>query len=695
MSNFWRQVLLLSLALVLAAEVHHTLALAYGDNLHPSIASSLAVLDGKPDWRWFQNRLFGPYVAKAFMAATGKPDLGYVLFDLVCFGTAFVLAWRTGRCAAESWSGALAAMLTLTLGLMALFMPDWFYAWDATGLALFMGFAWLVASGARHRSISLLFAVALLNREDGLFIALYLTVQPVLDWWRSGDDPARPAFAWRKLVPGAACMIGGVLLIVLSRRYLLVEEMGPKLFGQPPNHDAFVQWNLEYNFNYVFHNISFETLEMPTFILVPPLVITCACVWLARARDGRFLGYALLNLTMVVTTLMFGSINEMHIWVDTLPPVVLAVSVALAGTASSARRSRTGRPILTSKYREPVLAILVALLLAITVQHVLGMVYTGYLLNSMQAGLSVLDGTPHWRIFQSRLLGPFVALAFILVTGEPGPGVILFDVTCFGAALVLAWRLGSRVVASRAGALAAMLTLATGLVATFMRPWFYPWDVVGVALFMGFAWLVATNAKYYWIVALFCVAIWNRDDALFMALFLAIQPVITWWQARGDPARRPIAWRQVAIGVACMILGVILITTLRRLLLVHETGPELFGGDSDSNMFFSWNLPFNYDLVVHGIPLSALGLPAFLLVPPLAVTLTCIYLARTSGGRYLSYALVNMAMTVATVMFGITSELRQWAVLAPSVVLAASIALAKADAPDRPAPPGPNQIAGL
>jgi hypothetical protein len=99
--------------------------------------------------------------------------------------------------------------------------------------------------------------------------------------------------------------------------------------------------------------------------------------------------------------------------------------------------------------------------------------------------------------------------------------------------------------------------------------------------------------------------------------------------------------------------------------------------------------------VVHGIPLSALGLPAFLLVPPLAVTLTCIYLARTSGGRYLSYALVNMAMTVATVMFGITSELRQWAVLAPSVVLAASIALAKADAPDRPAPPGPNQIAGL
>jgi hypothetical protein len=112
-------------------------------------------------------------------------------------------------------------------------------------------------------------------------------------------------------------------------------------------------------------------------------------------------------------------------------------------------------------------------------------------------------------------------------------------------------------------------------------------------------------------------------------------------------------------------------------------------------MFFQWNLPFNYDLVVHAIPFGVLGLPAFLLVLPLAVTVTCVYLARVSDGRYLSYALVNMAMTVATVMFGITSELRQWAVLVPAVVVAASIALAKADAPDRPAHARPDEIVGL
>ncbi len=48
--------------------------------------------------------------------------------------------------------------------------------------------------------------------------------------------------------------------------------------------------------------------------------------------------------------------------------------------------------------------------------------------------------------------------------------------------------------------------------------------------------------------------------------------------------------------------------------------------------------------------------------------------------RYLSYALINLAMVAATLAFGLLTEMRVWVDLSLPVVLAMAVALASADA---------------
>jgi hypothetical protein len=333
-----------------------------------------------------------------------------------------------------------------------------------------------------------------------------------------------------------------------------------------------------------------------------------------------------------------------------------------------------------TKYRTHVLTLLLALVLAIIIHHVKALVFEDDLRRSILSDLFLLDGKPQWRIFQSRLLGPFIARTLMRVSAKPDVGYILFDLIGFGGALLMAWRVGSKVVASWAGALAAMLILTLGVIAVFARSWFYAWDVLGPAFFMIFAWLVVTKAKPAAFVALFAITIWNREDALFIALYLIVQPVVDWWRARSDPARPPIALRPIVIGLACIIGGELLIAALRHFLLIHETGPDLYGPQPDFTMFFQWNLIRNTAYVLLAIPWTALGIPGVMLLPPVAVTVACVYLARVPCGRYLSYALVNLAMVLATLMFGTIRETRIWVDMLPAVVLAVCVALARADA---------------
>jgi hypothetical protein len=229
--------------------------------------------------------------------------------------------------------------------------------------------------------------------------------------------------------------------------------------------------------------------------------------------------------------------------------------------------------------------------------------------HSIDAGLELLNGRPHWRIFQNRVLGPFVARALMRVAPSPDIGYLTFQLTGIAGGLILAWFTGFRVAVSITAALASMPTLAFGLASLFSGDWFHPWDVAGLPIFMDFAWLVAARANLFWIVALFAVAIWNRDDALFIALFLVVEPIVNWYRSRNAPARVRLDWRSVTLGFACVIAGVLLIMTLRHFLLIEELGLRYWGQPRDTNTFFRWTLVFNVEYFWSDLSLTALDAP--------------------------------------------------------------------------------------
>jgi hypothetical protein len=165
-----------------------------------------------------------------------------------------------------------------------------------------------------------------------------------------------------------------------------------------------------------------------------------------------------------------------------------------------------------------------------------------------------------------------------------------------------------------------------------------------------------------------------------MALYLVVQAVLDWWAARERGQRTPLDWRRVTTGVIGITSGMIMITTLRHMLMVHELGPELYGANVPMTSFFHWNVLINLDVVLHHIRWTAMEMPAFMMLPPLAVITSCVYLGRVAERRYAGYALVNLGMALATMLFGFTPELRQWVDSLPVIVLAVSFALARADA---------------
>ena len=127
-----------------------------------------------------------------------------------------------------------------------------------------------------------------------------------------------------------------------------------------------------------------------------------------------------------------------------------------------------------------------------------------------------------WSGYKSRVLGVGLIKLF-------GGDVGAFMEVTAGALTVaglLAWRLGG----------AAGLGILHACFAVFASPWFAPWDMLEPAVFLAFAVLVVEGWDWYWFVALFSVAIFNLQSAMFIA----------GWMVLGG------MWRS---GMLCLALG--------------------------------------------------------------------------------------------------------------------------------------------
>lgn len=290
--------------------------------------------------------------------------------------------------------------------------------------------------------------------------------------------------------------------------------------------------------------------------------------------------------------------------------------------------------------------------------------------GAVAAARGVLDGMPHWRVYQARLLGPFLvrlislygldfptAYAVAVVGLLTGAGYLLF--------VVLRKRHGSV-----PPALAGFLAFHVLLTACFSRPWLYIWDVVQLPALILLNEFAVSGAPT-WQVAMLCgVSLLNHESATFMAVWMMLDPMIKhafdrrarWWRDR-----QLFDWRRWATGASLIVGGLLVIDRLRGALLKQEVGPSLFGvvPGRDSQMFVM--LPVNVEWLTR----LTWQRPLHILIPIgiLACALFALQFLRRDPRRNAGLAMMYLAWLAAQLFTGLIFETRIYMALVPFVAM--------------------------
>jgi hypothetical protein len=208
-------------------------------------------------------------------------------------------------------------------------------------------------------------------------------------------------------------------------------------------------------------------------------------------------------------------------------------------------------------------------------------------LESVQAAQGVLEGRPHWKTFQGRVLGPIIVKGLSVLTGDFVAAHVIFSIAALTLAGFLAWHLGHRhgdnalaisptptIEETQGDVRSALMALAV-FEACFAflvsPPWLYTWDFIDLIVFLIFVDLVLSKARLRWFLLLFAVALWNRDSANFIALYLIVDALSRFVVAR---ARSPLDWRWITAGGGCIVASIVISTALVYILLIEETAPK-------------------------------------------------------------------------------------------------------------------------
>jgi hypothetical protein len=282
---------------------------------------------------------------------------------------------------------------------------------------------------------------------------------------------------------------------------------------------------------------------------------------------------------------------------------------------------------------------------------------------SIAAAQGVVEGMPHWRIDQSRILGPFMVEALSRLTGSFAAAHVLYTIILYflaGLAILAATFL----VVDRRASWIAFLSFHLLCMLLINNLWHYAWDSGELLIFVLFCSFVLAGKSWRWMVGLFAISILNRESAFFIAGWMIADPLLT---AVCDRAR-PKAPMAIA-GLGCVLVGGGVVSLLRDVLLKKEVGPEMFGmpGLAGRNIhpYLRDNMEFIVNALMHpGLDFNIL-LPMVLL-SPLVMTFL---LYRRLGRRYLSLGIPHVLMALSVLVVGVLSESRVMFALVPFLAI--------------------------
>jgi len=309
--------------------------------------------------------------------------------------------------------------------------------------------------------------------------------------------------------------------------------------------------------------------------------------------------------------------------------------------------------------------------------------------RNVETSFGITTGHPIWRTFQSRVLSPYLIKILSFAMPQSMPEINPFSVVSVPAskyyesahisyhiatvaiAAFLCWRMGKKYGGNNQGATLGLTIFVLSFALLLSPPWLYSWDFTDIIVFLVFIDLVLSNASLVWFAVLFGVAIWNRDSANFIALWLILDPLIRFsYVRRYKLPSISLDWWRVGVGLTCIGIGVILPELLKRTLLIEELGPRLYPNWSFFAMT-SYNTVFFMNLKLLKRSLTVFDYQFRFLLPAFWVLIVTLglRLALRDTQRYLALYLVQLAMLAALLIFSWFNETRVYFILIPFVVI--------------------------
>jgi hypothetical protein len=316
-------------SLIFALAQFRMIMLVLGPGYANSIDAALGVVRGLPHWRAYQSRVLGPWMIEILSGAFGGFSAAHVFFTIAMTAVAgwLILALTQhsfGRRAAWGAFFLFHALFAFLLGKL------WLYAWDHSGIVVFILFIHFVLSGKDWRWFTALFVLAVVNRESAFFIALWMVLDPLV---KAQLDRTRPQ--WALLLAGLACLGFGLELVGWLRDALLVREVGPELFNMPAmaGKTFHNQWhnNLEFLGQVTTRfSLGFEIL-IPLF-LGAVLALAALLAWRDRRR---YLALALTQAGIVASLFVAAALPETRVMLELVPFLAMGIWAARAPSVAA------------------------------------------------------------------------------------------------------------------------------------------------------------------------------------------------------------------------------------------------------------------------------------------------------------------------------------------------------------------------
>lgn len=313
-----------------SALVCNALILLHGRNPVHIIEVTLQIIERRPPWIAFQNRLAAPSAVRLLL------EFGvdaFTAFWIVIFVglAAFAIIYQRMIVAMTGSYSIAAACLAFSMVLVIALHDVWLYTWDFPDMLFFALLAFGVLNSWKWQPFILLFAFGIISRETALFVALYFIID-------SFDFP-RSSRRFKFTRPHYAAI--GFALLLIGGAYIKITRTA--LFISKPDGSSDAANSMLGNHVYWWTNVrdllvdNWSQQEILCSVLVLSLLLYCFYVmWRGDDRQAKV---AIIAISMVFNILIFGLLNESRM----LLPLIPVAALLVVDMAKGQRRSSPSR----------------------------------------------------------------------------------------------------------------------------------------------------------------------------------------------------------------------------------------------------------------------------------------------------------------------------------------------------------------